>query len=135
MKKVKSAHRESAPLATGVPESVDEYLAALPEPARKAVEKLRALIRSAVPAQATEKISYRMPALYYKGVLVWFAGFQNHCSLFPTPAIIQAFKNDLAGYTLSKGTIQFPLDKPLPAALIKKMVKMRIAQVESKKRR
>jgi len=76
-----------------------------------------------------------MPALEYKGVLVWFAAFRNHCSFFPTAAVIEAFKDDLKGYSLSKGTIQFPTDKPLPEALVKKMVKLRVAQNESKKRR
>ena len=66
---------------------------------------------------------------------MWFAAFSDHCSLFPTAAVIEAFKNELKGFTTSKGTIQFPTDKPLPTALIKKMVKARVAQNESKKRR
>jgi uncharacterized protein YdhG (YjbR/CyaY superfamily) len=68
-------------------------------------------------------------------VLVWFAAFRDHCSFFPTASVIDAFKNELKGYSISKGTIQFPTDKPLPAALVKKMVKVRVAQNESKKRR
>jgi uncharacterized protein YdhG (YjbR/CyaY superfamily) len=66
---------------------------------------------------------------------MWFAAFSNHCSLFPTAAVIEKFKNELKGFTMSKGTIQFPTDKPLPAALVRKMVKARVAQLESKKRR
>ena len=66
---------------------------------------------------------------------MWFAAFSDHCSLFPTAAVIEAFKNELKGFSTSKGTIQFPTDKPLPTALIKKMVKARVAQNESKKRR
>jgi uncharacterized protein YdhG (YjbR/CyaY superfamily) len=93
---------------------------------------MRAAIRSTLPREATEVISYRIPAFRHKQVLVWFAGFGSHCSFFPTAAVIEMFKDDLKRYTLSKGTIQFPLDKPLPAALIKKMVKARLAQVESK---
>jgi uncharacterized protein YdhG (YjbR/CyaY superfamily) len=66
-------------------------------------------------------------------VLVWYAAFSNHCSLFPTAAIIEKFKNELKGFPTSKGTIHFPTDKPLPTALIKKLVKARVAQTESKK--
>ena len=89
---------------------------------------MRTAIRSAVPAETTEAISYGIPAFNYKGPLVWFAAFSNHCSFFPTASVIQAFKNDLKGYKTSKGTIQFPVDKPLPAALVKKMVKARLAE-------
>ena len=115
------------------PKIVDEYLAGVPEPARSTLQKIRAAIRSAVPAAATEMISYRIPAFKYKGALVWFAAFSEHCSLFPTAAVIEQFKNELDGYSISKGTIQFPIDKPLPAALVKKMVKARVAQVGNKK--
>jgi len=68
-------------------------------------------------------------------VLVWFAAFSDHCSLFPTASVVAAFKNELKGFNTSKGTIQFPTDKPLPTALVKKLVKARVAQNESKKRR
>jgi uncharacterized protein YdhG (YjbR/CyaY superfamily) len=88
-----------------------------------------------VPAEATETISYQMPAIRHNGVLVWYAAFSNHCSLFPTAAVMDEFKNELKGFTTSKGTVQFPLDKPLPVALIKKIVKTRVAQSESKKSR
>jgi uncharacterized protein YdhG (YjbR/CyaY superfamily) len=117
------------------PKSVDEYLAAVPEPARSTLKKIRAVIRSVTPPEATEVISYGMPAFKHKGVLVWYAAFSKHCSLFPTAAVIEAFKNELKGFTLSKGTIQFPTDKPLPAALVKKLVKARVAQMGSKKPR
>ncbi len=135
MKKVKSANRSSAATGTGAPKNVDEYLAGVPEPARSTLNKIRAAIRSAVPPEATETISYRIPAFKYKGVLVWFAAFSNHCSLFPTASVIEAFKNELKGFTTSKGTIHFPTDKPLPTALVQKLVKARVAQNESKKRR
>ena len=115
--------------------TVDEYFDRLSEPARRSLNKMRAAIRSAVPPEATETISYRIPAFKHKGVLVWFAAFSDHCSLFPTAAVIEAFKNELKGFSTSKGTIQFPTDKPLPTALVKKMVKARVAQNESKKRR
>jgi uncharacterized protein YdhG (YjbR/CyaY superfamily) len=135
MKKVKSANRGSAAKGNGGPKTVDEYLAGVPEPARSTLNKIRAAIRSAVPPEASETISYRIPAFKYKGVLLWFAAFRNHCSFFPTASVIDAFKNELKGYSISKGTIQFPTDKPLPAALVKKMVKLRVAQNEGKKRR
>jgi len=135
MKKSKSGSRSSAAKSNRGPKSVDEYLAGIAEPARTTLNKVRAAIRSAVPPGAVEAISYGMPAFKYKAVLVWFAAFSNHCSFFPTPAVIVAFKNELKGFPTSKGTIQFPTDKPLPAALVKKLVKARVAQVESKKRR
>jgi uncharacterized protein YdhG (YjbR/CyaY superfamily) len=135
MKKAKSGSRSSAAKGNGAPKNIDEYFAGVPEPARSTLNKMRAAIRSAVPPEATEAISYRIPAFKHKGVLVWFAAFSDHCSLFPTAAVIEAFKNELKGFTTSKGTIQFPTDKPLPTALIKKMVKARVAQNESKKRR
>ncbi len=114
---------------------VDEYIAGVPEPARSTLNKIRAAIRSAVPPEAVETISYRMPAFKYKGVLVWYAAFSGHCSLFPTASIIEAFKDDLTGFSISKGTIHFPVDKPLPTALVRRMVKARVAQNENKKRR
>ena len=116
--------------------SVNEYLAAVPEPARTTLNRIRAVIRSVVPPEATEGISYGMPAFRYKGALVAFAAFSDHCSFFPmSAALIEKFKKELEGYSTSKGTIRFPLDKPLPAALVKKLVKARIAQNEQKKKR
>ncbi len=135
MKKVKSGNRSSVARGNGAPKNFEEYLAGAPQPARSTLNKMRAAIRSAVPPEATETISYRMPAFKHKGVLVWFAAFSNHCSLFPTASVIEAFKNDLKGFSTSKGTIHFPTDKPLPTALVKKLVKERLAQNESKKRR
>ncbi len=118
-----------------VPKDIDEYLAGVPEPARTTLSQVRAVIRSVVPREATEAISYRIPTFKYKGSLVAFAAFKNHCSLFPmSMAVIAAFKNELKGYQTFKGTIHFPLDKPLPAPLLKKMVRMRIAQNEEWKR-
>ncbi|SRR5216684_1211251 len=135
MKKVKSGNRSSAAKDNGTPKNFAEYLAGVPQPARGTLNKMRAAIRSAVPPEATETISYRIPAFKHKGVLVWFAAFSNHCSLFPTASVVEAFKNELKGFSTSKGTIHFPTDKPLPTALVKKLVKARVAQNESKKRR
>ena len=116
-------------------EDVDTYLAAVPQDARTALEKLRALIRAAAPA-ATEVISYQMPAFRLQGrLLVAFAAFKNHCSLFPGSSVMEAHKDELKGYDISKGTIRFPPGKPLPAALVKKLVKARIAENEAAGRR
>src|SRR5712692_6652250 len=134
MKKVKSGILNSAAKGNRAPKHVDEYLAGVPEPARSTLNKMRAAIRSAVPPEAAETISYGMPAFKHKGVLVWFAAFSKHCSLFPTASVIEAFKNEFKGFSTSKGTIHFPTNKPLPTALIKKLLKARLAQNESKKR-
>jgi uncharacterized protein YdhG (YjbR/CyaY superfamily) len=93
---------------------------------------MRAAIRSAVPREATETISYRIPAIKHRGIVVWFAAFSDHCSLFPTAAVIEAFRKELKSLAISKGTIHFPLNRPLPVALIKKIVKARVAQLEAK---
>ena len=135
MKKVKSGNRGSAAKGRGAPKNVGEYVAGVPQPARSTLKEIRAAIRSTVPPEATEIISYGIPAFKHKEVLVWFAAFASHCSLFPTASVIESFKNELKGFTTSKGTIQFPTNKPLPTALIRKVVKARVAQVESKKRR
>jgi uncharacterized protein YdhG (YjbR/CyaY superfamily) len=135
MKKPKSRHRRSVAKGSDPPKSVDEYFAGVPEPARSTLHKMRAVIRSAVPPEATETISYGIPAFKYKGVLVWFAAFRDHCSLFPTASVVEAFKNELKGFSTSKGTIQFPTDKPLPIALVKKLVRARVTENESKRRR
>jgi uncharacterized protein YdhG (YjbR/CyaY superfamily) len=135
MKRVRSGNRRSAAKGNSAPKNVDEYLDGVPEPARSTLNKMRAAIRSVVPRDATETISYGIPAFKHKRVLVWFAVFSNHCSLFPTASVIEEFKNELKGFSTSKGTIHFPIDKPLPLALLKKLVKARVAQNESKKRR
>ncbi len=132
MKKAKASARGSTAKRSAAPKEMDEYLARLPEPARSTLNKMRALIRSVAPSEATETISYGIPAFKYKGMLVWFAAFSNHCSLFPGSSVIEAFKNELKGFSTSKGTIHFPVDKPLPAALVKKLVKARVAQNEQK---
>src|ERR1700758_4709607 len=109
---MKKAERDSSAKRSAARNDVDEYLARVPEPARSTLNKIRAAIRSAVPAEATETISYGMPAFKYKGTLVWFAGFSNHCSFFPTASVIEAFKDELKGFSTSKGTIHFPTNKP-----------------------
>jgi uncharacterized protein YdhG (YjbR/CyaY superfamily) len=142
MKRVDARNRRSARKSRNsatkskrktVPKTVDEYLARVPEPARSALNQIRVAIRSEVPAEATEVISYSIPAFKYKRILVWFAAFSDHCSLFPTASVIETFKDELKAYSTSKGTVHFPLDKALPTAFIRKLVKARVAQAEGKK--
>jgi uncharacterized protein YdhG (YjbR/CyaY superfamily) len=103
----------------------------VPEPARAAIKTLRAIIRSAMPVEAAEIISYRIPAFKLERVSVWCAAFSDHCSLFPTGSVIEKFKDELKRFSTSKGTIHFPFDELLPAALIKKIVKARVQQSKS----
>jgi len=113
------------------PKDVEEYLAHVPENARRMLGEIREAVRSAAPREATETISYKMPAFKYDRVLVWYAAFSKHCSLFPTAAVMDKFKNELKRFSTSKGTVQFPLNEPLPIALIKRMVKERVRQIEA----
>ncbi|MFN7993587.1 MAG: DUF1801 domain-containing protein [Bryobacteraceae bacterium] len=132
----KSSSSAERPSSGRESKDVDEYLAKVPEPARTTLSKVRALIRSAAPPEASEAISYRMPTFRYKGPLLGYAAFPGHCGLYPmNPAVIEAFQDELKGYETSKGTIRFPVDKPLPAGLLKKLVKARVAQNEQKKSR
>ena len=112
---------------------VEAYLARVPEPARTTLEKIRAMIRAAAPAEATEAMGYGIPSFRYKGALVAYAAFKEHCSFFPMgSSAIEEFAAELKGFRTSKGTVQFAMDKPLPAGLVKKMVKARVAQNEAK---
>jgi uncharacterized protein YdhG (YjbR/CyaY superfamily) len=94
------------------------------------------MIRSAAPPETTETISYGMPAFRYKGVLMCYAAFTNHCSLFPmSAAVVYAFKDRLKNFETSKATIRFPLDKPPPLALVRELVQARVAEKERRQRR
>jgi uncharacterized protein YdhG (YjbR/CyaY superfamily) len=113
--------------AKTTPTAIDEYLAGLPPDKRAALEKLRKTIRAAAPG-VEECISYQLPAFRLDGrMLVWFGAGANHCAFYPG-AIVQAFKRELADYETSKGTIRFQPADPLPAALVRKLVKARIAE-------
>jgi uncharacterized protein YdhG (YjbR/CyaY superfamily) len=114
--------------------NVDEYLAGVPKEARATLEKLRKTIKGAAP-KATEVISYQMPMYKQNGMVVGFAAFKNHCSIFPGSAVMDAYKEELKPYDTSKGTIRFPADKPLPAALVKKLVRARIKENEARANR
>jgi len=136
MKNTRLGSRRRAAKGNAAPTDFDEYIAGVPEPARSALKKMQEAIRAAAPREATETISYRIPAFKSKnGVLVWYAAFSSHCSLFPTASVIEAFREELKGFSTSKGTIHFPVDKPLPVGLIKKIVKARVNEAENKKRR
>jgi uncharacterized protein YdhG (YjbR/CyaY superfamily) len=126
----KSAKRKA------VPKTIDEYLAKVPEPQRTTLAKVREVIQSVLPAEATEVISYRIPCVKYKGMLVGYAAFTGHCSLFGmSSTLLGPLKEELKNYSTSKGTIRFAVDKPLPAALIKKLVKSAIAEKEKLKKK
>lgn len=113
-------------------QSVDEYLQQFSEEQKASLQKLRKAIKEAAP-EAEEGISYGMAAYRLNGVLVYFGGFQNHCSFFPgSYSVIKEFNDQLKTFKTSKGTIRFPLDKPIPSGLIKKMVKARIKENEAR---
>lgn len=115
---------------------IDEYIANAPEETRAALETLRRTIRAAAPT-ATEAISYQMPTFKYDGrPLVGFAAWKSHCSLYPMSyAIIGAHRSELKDYPIAKGTIRFTPGRPLPAALVRKIVKARIAEHEARANR
>lgn len=134
MKKASPAATVPPLIGPGKAADVEAYLAACPEPHRTTLIRIREMIRAAAPKEATEVISYGMPAFRYKGGLVGYAAFKEHCSFFPMSGrLVEEFADELKPYKTSKGTIQFPVDKPLPAALVRRMVKARIAQNEARK--
>ena len=112
--------------------TVAEYFARTPVPARKMLRELRETIRSVVPREAVEVISYRMPAFKHGRVVVWYAAFADHVSLFPGGSVLARLGDGLAAFKTSKGTIQFPLRGSLPTALVKRIVRARVAEIQSK---
>ena len=112
--------------------SVAAYLAALPPPVRARMREIRAIIRATAPG-AIEHFSYRIPGFRLDDrTLVWYAAFKHHVSVYPiTPALLRAHRIDVSDYETSKGTIRFPLDEPLPAPLVKRLVKARAAEIRS----
>jgi uncharacterized protein YdhG (YjbR/CyaY superfamily) len=135
MKKTKPGKRSPPAKPRASSGTVDDYLAGVPEPARTTLNKVRAVIRSAAPPEATESISYGIPTFKYKGMLASFAAFSDHCSLFPGAGPTIEFKNELKSFQTSKGTIRFALNKPLPATLLRKILRARIQENERKKAR
>lgn len=111
--------------------TIDEYIARFPGDVQKKLQQLRETIQKAAPG-AQEKISYQMPAFDLKGTLVYFAAFKDHFGFFPTSSGVEFFKNELAGYDTSRGTIRFPIDQPLPLELVEKIVKFRVTENQQK---
>jgi uncharacterized protein YdhG (YjbR/CyaY superfamily) len=107
--------------------SVDEYLSAMSVTTKSKLEQLRKTIQKAAP-KAEEVISYNMPAFKQEGALVYYAGYKAHIGFYPVSSAIRKFKDDLSGFELSKGTIRFPLDKPIPVSLVSKIVKFRVKE-------
>jgi uncharacterized protein YdhG (YjbR/CyaY superfamily) len=107
--------------------NIDEYIEGFAEEVQINLEKIRNTIKKIVP-EAHETISYGMPAFQWKGTLVYFAAYKNHIGFYPMPTAIEAFKDELTGYKLAKGTIQFPINAPIPLDLIARIVKFRVSQ-------
>jgi uncharacterized protein YdhG (YjbR/CyaY superfamily) len=114
--------------------TIDEYIATFPKNVQIILEELRQAIRESAPA-AEETISYQMPAFKLNGILVWFAAFKNHFGFYPKTSAIEAFKEELSGYETSKGTIRFPINKPIPFNLVKKIVRYRVKENLGKKKK
>jgi uncharacterized protein YdhG (YjbR/CyaY superfamily) len=109
------------------PESINEYINAAPKEARKKLREMRACIRAAAPG-ARESLKWGMPAFSYRRILVTFAAFKHHIGFYPTPSAVKAFANDLSKFATAKASIQFPLEKPLPLALIRKITAFRVRE-------
>ncbi len=112
--------------------TIDEYIATFPKPIQTILEELRQAIRDSAP-NAEETISYQMPAFRLNGILVYFAAFKDHVSFFPTSSAVEAFKEKLSHYEISKGTVRFPINEPIPFDLVKEMVRFRVKENLSKK--
>jgi uncharacterized protein YdhG (YjbR/CyaY superfamily) len=109
------------------PVTITQYINAAPPQSREKLREIRSFIRKSAP-KATESIKWGLPAFSYQRILVMFGGFQHHVGLYPTPSALKAFARKLSSYTTSKGSIQFPLDKPLPAALIRQITAFRVKE-------
>ncbi len=109
------------------PQNIDEYITGFPSDVQKILEKIRRTIRKAAP-DAEEAISYQIPAFKLKGNLIFFAAYKRHIGLYPAPRGSEEFKEELAGYEGGKGTVQFPLDKPIPYDLISRITKFRVKE-------
>jgi len=117
--------------ASSSPENIDEYIASCPRGVQKILKQIRATIKRAAP-DAAEAIKYRMPTFALNGNLVHFAAHKNHIGFYPTPSGIEAFKDELSQYKGAKGSVQFPMDRPMPLSLIEKIVKFRVGEARAK---
>ena len=113
-------------------QSIDEYISTFPKSGQDVLQKVRSTIKKAAP-EAKEKISYQIPTFTFHGNLVHFAAFKNHIGFYPTPSAILAFKKDLAKFKQAKGSVRFPIDKPMPLPLISKIVRFRVKENETRK--
>ena len=109
------------------PKTIDEYIQAAPREAQKKLREMRACIRAAAPG-AKEGLKWGMPAFSYRRILVTFAGFKNHIGFYPTPSAVTAFAKELSKFSTAKGSIQFPLEKPLPLSLVRKITAFRVKE-------
>ncbi len=109
------------------PKNFEDYLDGFPKDVQQRLQKLRLTVKKAAP-QAKEKISYGIPAFTLNGMLVWFAAFKSHIGFYPRTSAIAAFKKELSAYKGAKGSVQFPFDKPLPLALISRIVRFRVKE-------
>jgi uncharacterized protein YdhG (YjbR/CyaY superfamily) len=109
------------------PQTITEYINAAPKEAQKKLREMRACIRAAAPG-AKESLKWGMPAFSYRRILVTFAAFKRHIGFYPTPSAVRAFANDLSKFATAKGSIQFPLEKPLPLPLIRKITAFRVRE-------
>jgi uncharacterized protein YdhG (YjbR/CyaY superfamily) len=114
-------------ISPGKPSTIDEYIAGFPPDVQEILEKIRVTIQKAAP-QAEETINYRMPTFSLNGNLVHFAAYQKHIGFYPVPTGIEKFRKELSVYAVGKGSVQFPLDKPIPYDLISKIVKFRVEE-------
>ena len=121
-------------MITNKPNNIDEYIASVPADIQEILEQVRLTIIKAAP-QASETISYGMPAFTLNGILVWFAAHSKHIGFYPRASGIEAFKKELSIYKNAKGSVQFPLDKPMPLKLITKIVKFRVAENLARQKR
>src|SRR5882724_12032700 len=113
------------------PTNIAEYIAAVPKEAQKKLREMRTCIRAAAPG-ATESLKWGMPSFSYRRILVTFAAHKNHIGFYPTPSAVKAFSDDLRGFHTARGSIQFPLEKPLPLALIRKITAFRVREAVEK---
>jgi uncharacterized protein YdhG (YjbR/CyaY superfamily) len=109
------------------PKTIDEYIQAAPEEAQEKLREMRACIRAAAPG-AKEGLKWGMPAFSYRRILVTFAGFKNHIGFYPTPSAVTAFAKELSEFSTAKGSIQFPLEEPLPLSLVRKITAFRVKE-------
>ena len=131
--KTSAAATGSAGDAAANLKSIDAYIANAPRPASKMLEEIRAIVRANAPAETTEVFSYGMPGFRYKGPLLWYGAMKSHCGFYPgSPPMIRSLAAELKDFKTTKGAIQFPYDKPVPAALVKKIVKLRAKENEAR---